>query len=196
MSDAIWIAVIASLLAPPLMVWMQARTAAAKEKRDYARQDAVAAKAEEAAKLLLDQQAEAARLLKENNKVVSEQAATMNREITKLTGMLDGNFTKLMEDNLDAKATSLVLARQLLAMTHEAGHETTPESIAEIDALQSRINELTTAIAKRKHTEAVTLSATYPTGPVPVTDNRTAVAAERSAKALERAADAAEDKNA
>ena len=207
MTDAVWIAVIASLLAPPLMAWLQNRFAVAKEARENARADEVAAKADavaaqaaKAAQLLLDQQAEQARLLKENNRVVSEQAAKTNREIQVLTGMLDGNFTKLMEDNLVALSNGLLLSRKLLAMTFEAGHETDQESLAEIRATEARIGELKKAIAERKHTDAAALlvehTAQPNSTPLPVTDDRTAIAAERSATALERAADAAEDKNA
>lgn len=198
MSDAVLIALIVAvpaLLSAPLMAMLTNRNAAAKEARDYARQDAVAEKAAEVAQKLLDQQAEQARLLKESQAAASAQAVKTNAEIEKLTGMLDGNFTKLMEDNLDAKVTSLVLARQLLAMTHEAGHPTTPEALAEIETLKSRIAELTTAITERKHTTVMQSdgNARSP-GPLAVADDRTAVAAERSAAATERIATATEDK--
>lgn len=202
MSDPIYLALIAAVVAmfsAPLTAWLTNRNAAAKEKRDYARQDAVAAKAEEAAKLLLARQAEvkeatelAARLLKENQRTVAETAAATQRELKILTGMMDGNFTELMRDKVKAMARSLVLSRQVAALTHNAGFEPTSESLAEISTAETQIAELTKVIEDRDrgHTEMA-----HAAGPIPVTDDRTAAAAERSATAIERIAAATEDKS-
>lgn len=199
MSDPVWLALIAAVIAmfsAPLMAWLTNRNSAAKEARDYARQDAVAAKAEEAAKLLLDRQAEvkeaaleAARLLKENQKTVADDAAATQKELKVLTGMMDGNFTELMRDKVKVMTRSLVLSRQVAALTFNAGHEPTAESVAEISAAEIQIAELTKVIDDRDRGHTAVASAAEP---IPVADDRTAAAAERSATATERIAAAAE----
>lgn len=151
---------IPAMLSPPLMAWITNRNRRLEKQEDYARQDAVAAKAAEVAQLLLDRQAEvsastaeAARLLKENNKVVSLENAKTHTQLKVLTGMVDGNFTRLMEAELDAISHGLVLSRQVIALTFAAGHEPPPESVAAILATETKIAELKKTIAERHQTE-------------------------------------------
>lgn len=188
MSDAIVLALIVAvpaMFSPLLMAWITNRNRRAEKREDYARQDAVAEKAAEVAETLLMRQAEVAaataeqaRLLKENNRVVSEQAAATLSQFQVLTGMMDGNFTKLMESELDAIAHGLVLSRQVIALTFAAGHEPAPESLAEIKATEAKIDELRKTIAERRRT-ADAMHATSTLG-------RIAVAAETIADATEK----------
>lgn len=163
MSDPVWIALIVAvpaMLSPLLMAWLTNRNRRLEKQEDYARQDAVAAKAAEVAKLLLDRQAEvsaataeAARLLEVNTQAVSDTAAKTHTQLKVLTGMVDGNFTRLMEAELEAIAHGLVLSRQVIALTFANGHEPPEESLAAIKATEIKIAELKKTIAERHQTE-------------------------------------------
>lgn len=153
------IVAVPAMLSPLLMAWLTNRNRRMEKQEDYKRQDDVAAKAEQVAQLLLDRQTEvsaattkAAALLEVNTKAVSETAAATQTQLKTLTGMVDGNFTRLMEAELEAIAHGLVLSRQVAALTFTAGHEPTSESVAAILATEVKIAELREAIAERKHT--------------------------------------------
>jgi hypothetical protein len=159
MSDTIWLALIVAVPAmasPLLMAWLQNRHAAAKEDRDHERQDAVAERAEEVARLLLERQEavkaaaeKTARLLKENNRAVAETAAETHSQLKVIHTLVNSSMTAAIQAEHDATVRELAMMREVIALNNAAGREPSREALAAVDATEQKIDELKLSLSDR-----------------------------------------------
>lgn len=159
MSDTIWLALIVAVPAmasPLLMAWLTNRHAAAKEERDHARQDAVAAEAATVAKLLLERQAEvsaataeAAHLLKVNTKAVAETAAETHNQLKVIHTLVNSTLTAAIKAQYDATMRELAMMREVIDLKRKSGHEPSEDALAAVKATEATIAELRTILADR-----------------------------------------------
>jgi hypothetical protein len=126
MTDAVWVAMIVAVpttIAPVLLRITDSKARQLEKEQDYARQDAVAAKA-----------AEAAMLLKENQAVVREQGE-------RLGGKLDEIHAFVNSDMTAQKRMNLALLVEIVALHRAAGEEPSPATIAAISDLEKEISD-------------------------------------------------------
>lgn len=123
---------------------------------DYERQDLVAKNAARAAedlaasqKAIADQAAEAARLLLAANERVATTAAETNGKLDVIHTLVNSNMTAAMQAELDATTRELAMMREVASLNAAAGRAPTIEVLAAIDATESKISELTAAMADR-----------------------------------------------
>ncbi len=144
------------IASPMLMAWMT-NTARRKEKQqDWARQDAVAAQAAEAARLLVERQdaaadkaAEAARLLLASNERVAKTAAVTNNKLDVIHVLVNSNMTAAMQSEYSAVQRELVLMNELVAIKRVTGEQPSVYAISAIEATTQKIEELRVALEGR-----------------------------------------------
>jgi CO dehydrogenase/acetyl-CoA synthase alpha subunit len=162
MSDPVAIAAIAAIagmgtvFSPLILSHMAARARRTEKQLDWAREDKVAAQAAEAAALLLARQdavaaqaAEAARLLLAANERVARTAAVTNRKLDVIHTLVNSNLTAAMQAEHDATVRTLAMMREVVDLRRAAGNEPSPETLAAIEATETRIGEQTAALDDR-----------------------------------------------
>ncbi len=134
MTETVWIAAIAAssgIIGPGMLAIMGYIFARNAKAQDYARQDAVAAQAAQAAKLLLEAQE---RMAGQARQVATTLASTTAATTAKLDGihaLVNSNYTEIMQTLLDSLKAQLALL---------PGGD---------PVLLRRITELTTALEER-----------------------------------------------
>jgi hypothetical protein len=128
---------------------------------DWARQDAVAKKAADAAEFLIasnqkmaDKAAEAASLLLTNNKRVEIATDITIQKLDVIHTLVNSNMTASMKAELDAVKAQLVLLREVMSLNSVAGREPDVDAIAVIKVTQAKIAELSVALADRLAVQA------------------------------------------
>jgi len=119
------------------------------KQEDWARQDAVAKQAAEAAKLLLDRQeldslktAEAARLLLAANERVAKSSGEMNEKLDVIHTLTNSKMTEEMQGRLEETQRSLASLEEIVSLKKAAGSEPSPEALGVIKNTKERITEL------------------------------------------------------
>jgi hypothetical protein len=131
----------AGVLAPLLMSWLTNRHRQFEKKQDWERQDKVAAKAEESARLLLESNERIAR-------ITEETAKSQNGKLDQIHVLVNSAMTAEMEKGLASHKAILALLVRLA-----------PEEVAQIDATKKLIAALETQLAERlKQTQAADLA--------------------------------------
>ncbi len=153
---------ISSLSSPMILAWFTGRQLRASKKEDYARSDAVAAQAAEAARLLAEQQnmaatkaAEAATLLLASNERVAETADITLGKLDVIHTLVNSSLTAAMQSELDATISQVVLMKEIVGLKRDALRgttttTTTTEAAVALDTAEKRIKELTKGLADRK----------------------------------------------
>jgi hypothetical protein len=136
--DAVWGAFVVAVVGPLLLAWLTNRQRRSDKREDWARQDAVAEKAAEAAKLLLAA-----------NERVAKTAAETNGKLDVIHTLVNSNMTAAMQAELDATSRELVSLREITALKQAAGLEPTPAALAAVQATEAKIAELTAALRDR-----------------------------------------------
>ena len=129
--DAVWVALIVAVIGPALLSWLTGRQRRAERREDYERQDAVAAKVEEAAQAAAD------------------AAASTGEQLQQIHTLVNSNMTAEMQARLVATQGQLVLMRRVLELNEEAGQRPTQDELAAIDAIILLVTELEAALADR-----------------------------------------------
>ena len=131
-------AVIASCVAP-LLLNRQANTQRVeKEQRDNKRQDEVAAKA-----------AEAARLLLAANERVAADTQEVKVKLDVIHTLVNSNMTAAMQAELDATIRELAMMREVIALNQAAGRQPSIGALAAVEATAEKIAELTATLEDR-----------------------------------------------
>jgi hypothetical protein len=136
--EVILVAVIVSVIAPTVLGLMTNHQRRAEKREDWARQDAVADKAAEAATLLLAE-----------NKRVAATAEKTNEKLDVIHILVNSNMTAAMQAELDATRRDLVSLREVARLNREAGRETSPEAAAVIAETAQRIDKLDAELRDR-----------------------------------------------
>ena len=132
-------AVIASTVAPLLLGRQARREREAKEARDNARQDVVAARVAEAVKAAEGFRVEA------NAKLTDLAVVARETHI-----LVNSDMTAARESELKQTEVTLVMMRKLVAIDVAAGRQPTDEDLAAIEATVARIAELRAILADRR----------------------------------------------
>jgi hypothetical protein len=139
------IAAAASIISPLLMSWITERNRAKAKAEDYARQDAVAAKAEEAAGRV----DEVAKVLAESNRRSEETSKVQGAKLDQIHTLVNSNMTAEMEKGLASHKALLALLIRL-APEEKIQIETTTRVVAELEAqLADRMKQTQVADEKR-----------------------------------------------
>jgi hypothetical protein len=160
------IVAVSSVISPLVLSILNNRSRRAEKLEDYARQDAVAAKAEEAAKLLLERQkvtaSEAAtvarKLLDANDrvadaaKVAVETAQVTNTKLDLIHTLVNSNMTTAMKSEFDAVVRELAMMREVVILNKAAGREPSLDTLAAIKSTEGKITELRAVLSDRKTT--------------------------------------------
>jgi hypothetical protein len=175
--DTVWLAIVVAFsgtLSPVLLSYLTNRNRRAERKEDYDRQDAVAAQAAEAARLLAEQQTdiarkvrenavmasrateevaakadEAARLLLDENRKVADRADQTIEKLDIIHTLVNSNMTAAMKAEMDATVRELALMREIVAMKKTSGQEPSVETLAAIEATGAKIAELSASLSDR-----------------------------------------------
>ncbi len=130
-----------TVLAPIMLMWLTARVRRAEKLEDYARQDVVALKA-----------AEAARLLMRSNADVAATAAiandTTNAKLDEIHVAVNSNLTKATQGELEAKEQALILMIEIMDLKSAAGVSPTYDVLDTISRAKARISELRLALGQ------------------------------------------------
>jgi hypothetical protein len=158
------IVAVSSAISPLILSILSNRSRRAEKLEDYARQDAVAAKAEEAAKLLLERQKATAsdaatvarKLLDANDRVADaaqvavETAQVTNTKLDLIHTLVNSNMTAAMQSEFDAVVRELAMMREVITLNRAAGREPSLDTLAAIKSTEDKITELRAALADRK----------------------------------------------
>jgi len=160
--ETVLVALVVSVIAPSVLAWLTGRQRQADKAQDWAREDAVAAQAAKAAKLLLDRQEadarkreEAAALLLEANERVARTAETTNTKLDVIHTLVNSNMTAAMQSELDSTVRELAALKEIIALKAAAGDKPSPEALAAITYTEAKIGELTATLNDRQEAAAV-----------------------------------------
>jgi len=146
--ENVWLALIVAIpamLSPVIMSWLTNRQMRLGKAEDYARQDAVAAKVDAAAA----KAAEAAKLLLAANERVAATTVITNGKLDVIHTLVNSSLTTAVQDSLDARRISLALMLEIVELKKVAGKQPTRESLAAISSVKAKIAELETLLADR-----------------------------------------------
>jgi hypothetical protein len=157
--EAVWLALIVAggaLLTTLLNGWQIRRG----KTQDYERQDAVAAQAAEAARLLEQRQdaaeaatAKAAKDLRAANEQVARQAADAaaitNGKLEQIHELVNSTLTAQMEEAHGALMQQLVLMREVIALNTAAGRRPSQEALDAIGVIEHKVAELGARLSDR-----------------------------------------------
>lgn len=145
MADQIWLAltvaipaIITGAVAPLATVLIANRGRRKDKEQDWARQDAVAAQAAEAAKLLLAA-----------NERVAATAEAANAKLDVIHTLVNSNLTAAMQAELDATVRELAMMNEVIDLKRANGHEPSVNTLATVKATELRISELKATLADR-----------------------------------------------
>ena len=136
------LAIFASVTAPLILAHRTALLHREDREADWARQDAVAAAAREAADKV-------ARQLLVVDQRVHATAEKTNDKLDVIHTLVNSNMTAAMQAELDAIRREVVMMREVVALNLAAGREPTIETLAAIEATEEKILKLETQLADR-----------------------------------------------
>ncbi len=137
--ENIFIALVVSVFAPIIVGLITSYNNRLDKRIQWDREDTVAAKAAEAAKLLLA-----------SNERVASTSKITNNKLDTIHALVNSNMTAAMQSEYDATRRELVLLLYVLELNRRAGSEPTQESLVEIDTAKKRIAELAIALESRR----------------------------------------------
>jgi hypothetical protein len=144
--DIIYVAgvLFASVTAPLVLALVTGRQHRRDKEQDYARQDAVAAQA-----------AEAARLLLESNEKAAEGVSETNQKLDVIHTLVNSNMTAAMESELGALTRELAMMREVIGLKEAAGRKPTPEALKEIERGRDKIAEVQAMLEDRRKQQEI-----------------------------------------
>lgn len=150
---AVVVAVFSSITAPLILAHRTERMHREDRQADWDRQDAVAKAAADAADRLVAAQEEAARLLLADNARVAAAQEQTNGKLDVIHTLVNSNMTAEMQRSYDATKRELAVMRELMELRKANGLEPTPAVLAEIAATEITLNELDAALADRRQAQ-------------------------------------------
>jgi hypothetical protein len=161
----ILVAIITSTIAPSIVVAVRSRYDRKKEERDNKRQDDVALKAAavaEAVHQVAIQTREAARLLVESNADVASTARSTNEKLDVIHVLVNSKVTVLVEQAHTASVLALAAMIDLVDLKKKHGEEPSVADLAEISSTRRRIAELSLTMLDRTEAAASTQAGRVP----------------------------------
>ncbi len=117
---------------------IRAKARKEEKEQDWKRQDEVAAKADEAARLLLAA-----------NERVAKTAAVTNGKLDQIHTLVNSNMTAAMKAELEATIEKLKLMRKIVARDKAENIKVLPEALEAIRSVEAKIGELTASLNDR-----------------------------------------------
>jgi hypothetical protein len=153
--DAVLISAIVAISTAAQLV-LTSRAKRKEKDQDYAREDAVAKQAAEAARLLVERQdamaskaAEAARLLAVNTEAVAKTAQRTSDKLDVIHTLVNSNMTAAMQAELDATVREAAMIQEVMDLKKTSGVDPTVEALAALKSARNKIAELTSTLTDR-----------------------------------------------
>jgi len=141
-NQSLLIALLATVISPAILAIISnhitGRQRRAEKKLDWAREDAVAAKAEEAAKLLLA-----------SNERVADNAKVTNGKLDQIHTLVNSNLTASMKGELEATIAKLVVLKKLAGRDERDKVDVSESDLKDIRDTEARIAEMTAILNDR-----------------------------------------------
>lgn len=191
--------VVSSIIAPSVVAVLMRKLSREEKNADAA-----------AAKIVRDEdharQDRVAREVREVKETAAIATSGINGKLDVIHTLVNSSMTAAMQSEHDATVRELAMMNEVIALNRAAGRAPSKEALAALLSTDSKITELRATLAERAKQTDIALDRASKV-PLPVTDERTATAAEqtaaaavetaaavtRSAIAGERMADAAEE---
>jgi|GEM_PF-2731212 hypothetical protein len=138
--ETVVVAIVAPVILALILGWQQRRA----KREDWAREDAVAAKA-----------AEAARLLLAANERVAETTQVTNDKLDVIHTLVNSNVTKEMEARLEGSRREVAALREIVELRKQSGQDPTEEALAAILSTEEGVHELENDLADRRRQQRV-----------------------------------------
>lgn len=163
----VWIAFVVAVVGPSVALWMQGRQRAqerreeaslrAEERReDWARQDLVADRLERRqqetaarAHEVAIQTQQAAELLLKNNAAVAATARAANTKLDVIHTLVNSNMTAALQDSLDSARANLATLRELIGVRVAQGEEPDEETRTALATLEDKVGRLAANLIDR-----------------------------------------------
>jgi len=133
---------VTSLISPAVLAYLTNRSRSADKKLDWEREDKVAAKAEEAAKLLL-----------QSNKAVAKIAADNTEKmlfgLERIHTLVNSDMTAARSEQRDQARLTLAGLRKIIRLDEDAGREPSQDDLDAIEAAEKTIKKLDIILADR-----------------------------------------------
>jgi len=150
--SAVIVGLIVAIL-PTLGTWIAIRANGRERRKDqqatWDRDDKVAAKAAEAARLLLAAQQESIARTDAVAAHVAAATASTDGKLDAIHTLVNSDMTAARQSELDQTRVTLVMLRKVVALDHAAGREPSDADLATIETTEARIEELQAILADR-----------------------------------------------
>lgn len=140
------IVAIPATIAPVMVAWLGGSQRREEKQLDWKRQDEVTARAEQAAKLLLDSNREIAK----TTKVVAEATKEANEKLTVVHGLVNSSYTAALEGQYHATVRELALMREVFRLNERAGNVPNGDGLRAIEATEAKIKDLDAVLKERR----------------------------------------------
>jgi len=144
MNTTVVAVLIGAVVGPVILNVLNNRARRKDKQEDWKREDMVAAKAAEAAKLLLAA-----------NERVASQAERANDKLDVIHTLVNSNVTKEMEARLEGSRRELAGLREIVELRKASGQEPTEEALATIISTEENVHELENDLADRRRQQTV-----------------------------------------
>jgi hypothetical protein len=136
---------------PVLLSLLNGRQIRKGKEQDYARQDAVAAKAEAAA----ERASVAAEGIRVANEHVASETRQTNKKLDVIHALVNSQMTAAIQSELDATEREVVLMREIIGINSAAGRNPTEDSMVAVKATEERIRELRVTLKERHRQDEI-----------------------------------------
>jgi hypothetical protein len=130
-------------------LWITGYQRKSERREDYRRQDEVAEKAAEAAKLLLVNQQRALVATEEVARVAATSTSSTNRQLERIHTLVNSDMTAALVGQRDQARLTLLALKKIIALDSDAGRPASPEDRASIEEVERQLAKLGEVLADR-----------------------------------------------
>lgn len=153
--EIVVVALIAGVLGPGVLAYITGRQRRDEKREDWARQDAVAAQAAEAAALLLENQTLTLEATEEVARVAQESRVDVSEQLKEIHTLVNSDMTAALAVGLEQMTLLLAAQKDIIELHHLAGSALSIERAAELEATELRITEAQKIIAERSEKQRI-----------------------------------------
>jgi uncharacterized membrane protein len=149
MNDSLLIALVVAVIGPILLSWLNNRHRRQERDADWARQDAVADQAAEAAALLLAAQEKTIAATDEVAVLAKQTAESTDAQLRQIHTLVNSDMTAARLNELTQTRATLAALRKIIRLDEDAGRRPTSEDLLVVETTEARIVELEAILADR-----------------------------------------------
>jgi hypothetical protein len=138
----LYVAIVATVVSPSLLALMTNRARRKDKQLDWAREDVVAKKAEEAARLLVESNKEIADKVEKASKNTDSQ-------LRQIHTLVNSDMTAARMDQRDQTRLTLLATKKIIQLDRDAGRVPSPEDMDAIATAETQIRKLDAILADR-----------------------------------------------